>query len=146
MRLIAMMFCAAAPLNAIDWPIPPQDSMGYLKIERKTPKGKLESEVAAYVPREGDLVFYDDRNPAWMVLFAYAGTGPPLHMGMVVKKADGSLAVLEAGPDDSVWVKLLDLDKRLPQFDKDFKGTITIRRCKKELTAEQSKELTKFAR
>ena len=40
MRLIVMMFCAAAPLNAIDWPIPPQDSMGYLKIERKTPDRK----------------------------------------------------------------------------------------------------------
>jgi hypothetical protein len=146
MPLIAMMFCVTVPLNAIQLHVPPQDSAGYLKIERKTPKGKIESEVVAYVPREGDLVFYDDRNPAWMVLFAYAGTGPPLHMGMVVKKADGSLAVLEAGPDDSVWVKLLDLDTRLPQFHKDFKGTITIRRCKKELTAEQSKELTKFAK
>jgi hypothetical protein len=146
MRQRVMILGVIAALTAIGWHFPPDNSAGYLKIERKTPKGKIASEVVAYAPREGDLVFYDDRNPAWMVLFAYAGTGPPLHMGIVVKKTDGSLAVLEAGPDDTVWVKLLDLDTRLPQFHKDFKGTITIRRCKKELSAEQSKALTKFAK
>jgi hypothetical protein len=145
MRRHVMIICLIAALTAIGWSFPPDATVGFLKSERKTPKGKIEREVVAYAPREGDLVFYDDRNPAWMALFAYAGTGPPLHMGMVVKKTDGKFAILEAGPDDSVWVKLLDLDKRLPQFQADFKGTITIRRCKKELTAEQSKALTKFA-
>jgi hypothetical protein len=33
----------------------------------------------------------------------------------------------------------------LRQFHDDFSGTITIRRCKKELTADQSRALTKFA-
>ena len=80
-----------------------------------------------------------------MILFAYAGTGPPLHMGIVVKKSDGTLAILEAGPDDTIHVALLDLEKRLPQFAADFKGTISIRRCKKALTKEQSQALTKFA-
>jgi hypothetical protein len=110
--------------------------------------GVLESknERIAYGPREGDLVFYDDRNPAWTALFAYAGTGPPLHMGIVVKKVNGKLAILEAGPDDTVSVKLLDLETRLPQFTRDFpKGEITIRRCKKALGADESKALTKFA-
>lgn len=51
-----------------------------------------------YVPKEGDLIFYDDHNLFWTVLFLWAGTGPPLHVGMVVKKDDGTLAVLEAGP------------------------------------------------
>jgi hypothetical protein len=66
-------------------------------------------------------------------------------MGLVVKKSDGKLAILEAGPDDTIRVALLDLDKRLPQFNADFKGTIEIRRCKTKLTDEQSKALTKFA-
>jgi hypothetical protein len=66
-------------------------------------------------------------------------------MGIVVKKNDGKFAILEAGPDDTIWVKLLDLDTRLAQFDKEFKGGIQIRRCKKDLTDEQSKALTKFA-
>jgi len=118
---------------------------GFLKIDKKTKDKKTQPDVITYKPREGDLVFYDDRHPGWLVLFAYAGTGPPLHMGMVVKKSDGKLAVLEAGPDDTVWVKLLALDERLRQFHDDFSGTITIRRCKKELTADQSRALTKFA-
>jgi hypothetical protein len=114
---------------------------GYLQVGKSGEEKKL----VRYEPREGDLIFYDDKSIFWTVLFVWAGSGPPLHMGIVVKKADGTLAVLEAGPDDSLHVYLLDLDKRLPQFDKDFRGTISIRRCKKELTTEQSKALTKFA-
>ncbi len=124
---------------------PPDDVAGYLKPEKKAAKGKLEVEPIRYEPRECDLVFYDDKHAGWTILFAYAGTGPPLHMGIVVKKANGKLAILEAGPDDTTKVALLDLETRLPQFNKDFKGTIHIRRCKKELTEEQSKDLTKFA-
>jgi hypothetical protein len=99
------------------------------------------------VPREGDLVFYDDHNPTWTALFALADTGPPLHMGIVVKKPGGKLAVLEAGPDDTLWVRLLDAGQRLRQFHRDFAGgTVTIRRCKAALSSEQSAALTQFAR
>ena len=131
---------AAAAIAAAD------DSVGYLKVEKKTSADKVERDLAAYMPREGDLVFYDDRSIIWTILFLWAGTGPPLHMGIVVKKADGTPAILEAGPDDTIWVSLLDLEKRLPQFAADYPGgVITIRRCKKELTKEQSAALTKFA-
>ena len=33
---------------------------GCLQIERKNAAGKVEREVVKYVPREGDLVFYDE--------------------------------------------------------------------------------------
>ncbi len=112
---------------------------GYL-----TPTPEAE-QAQAYLPREGDLVFFDDHNPIWNILFAWAGTGPPLHVGIVVKRYNGSLAILEAGPDDSIWVTIKPVASRLQQFHEQFQGTITIRRCKKELTAEQSKALTKFA-
>jgi hypothetical protein len=102
-------------------------------------------EPKPYIPREGDLIFYDDHNPIWTALFLMAGTGPPLHMGIVIKKEDGTLAVLEAGPDDTIWVRILDVETRLPQFQKDYKGTITIRRCKQALGAEKSEALTRFA-
>jgi hypothetical protein len=102
-------------------------------------------EAVPYAPKEGDLIFYDDHGPMWTKLFELAGTGPPLHMGIVVKKADGSFAVLEAGPDDTVWVKLLPLAPRLHQFRRDLKGYITIRRCKVTLSREKSAALTKFA-
>src|SRR5262249_13642462 len=92
-----------------------------------------------------DLVFFDDHSLFWTLLFAWAGTGPPLHVGIVVKRSDGSPAILEAGPDDWVWVTLQDVAGRLRQFERDFQGTITIRRCKQALNAEQSQALTRFA-
>jgi hypothetical protein len=103
-------------------------------------------ECAPYVPREGDLIFYDDRSQVWTALFALAGTGPPLHMGIVVKQPDGTPAILEAGPDDTVWVKLLDAGPRLRQFHRDFAGMVTVRRCKVALSSEKSAALTRFAR
>jgi hypothetical protein len=107
------------------------------KGEKKAPQ--------PYFPKEGDLIFFDDHNPIWTALFLWAGTGPPLHVGIVVKKKDGTLAVLEAGPDDTIWVSIQDIDKRLPKFLEDYDGTITIRRCKKALTEEKSADLTKYA-
>src|SRR5438128_10666081 len=78
---------------------------GYLHVGKQ---GEVK-QVVAYVPREGDLIFYDDKSLFWTALFIWAGSGPPLHMGIVVKKTDGTLAVLEAGPDDTVHVDLLGL-------------------------------------
>jgi hypothetical protein len=99
-----------------------------------------------YAPREGDLIFFDEHSWVWNALFFLAGTGPPVHMGIVVKKPGGQLAVLEAGPDDTVWVRLLDLKSRLRQFHRDYGGTITIRRCKVKLNRQKSAALTRFAR
>jgi hypothetical protein len=98
-----------------------------------------------YEPREGDLIFYDDHSRVWMKLFEAVGTGPPLHMGIVVRRRDRSLAVLEAGPDDTVWVDLRPLVPRLHQFYNDYNGTITIRRAKVPLNRFQSRALTRFA-
>jgi hypothetical protein len=109
------------------------------------PREPFGQRAVPYTPREGDLIFFDDHNTIWNGLFALAGTGPPLHMGIVVKKPDGGLAVLEAGPDDSVWVTLQDLGPRLHQFDRDFHGTVTVRRCKATMTTRQSAALTRFA-
>src|SRR5688572_8676214 len=99
----ALTACVGGPAEAIP-------RTGYLVPTNVNGK---RSEASLYSPKEGDLVFFDDRNPYWTILFLWAGTGPPLHVGMVVKKDDGKLAVLEAGPDDTLWVKLLDLEPRL---------------------------------
>src|SRR5262245_12536405 len=100
---------------------------------------------APYRPAEGDLIFYDDRHALWRLLFARAGSGPPLHMGIVVKRPGGELAVLEAGPADSLWVALLPVAERLRQFHRTTGGTISVRRCKVALTAPRSAALTRFA-
>jgi hypothetical protein len=117
---------------------------GYLMV-KSSYRGMVQLQAVPYEPREGDLVFYDDHSKVWTALFALAGTGPPLHMGIVVRKTDGTLTVLEAGPDDTVWVDLRDLVPRLHQFRRDFDGTITIRRCKAPLNRFQSAALTRFA-
>jgi hypothetical protein len=112
---------------------------GYLLVKQQS------EPCIAYEPREGDLIFYDDHSKIWTALFALAGTGPPLHMGLVVRKTNGTLAVLEAGPDDTVWVELRDVIPRLHQFHADFNGTITIRRSRAPLNRFQSHALTRFA-
>ena len=58
---------------------------GYLLVK---PDGVRTAEIATvipYEPREGDLIFYDDHSKVWTALFKAAGTGPPLHMGIVVE-------------------------------------------------------------
>ena len=131
--LIALLASACfSPCAAADNPT------GYLVQAKARPP-------QPYTPREGDMVFFDDHSPIWNVLFVWAGTGPPLHMGIVVKRYNGALAIIEAGPDDSIWVTIQAVAPRLRQFDKDFHGTITIRRCKKDLSRERSKALTAFA-
>jgi hypothetical protein len=120
---------------------PPEGSAGYLTAKVKGSDGKVHKQTRPYAPREGDLIFYDDHSLVWTVLFAWAGSGPPLHMGIVIRRPDGSLGVLEAGPNDTVKVDIIEVRKRL----KEFEGTITIRRCKTKLTKEKSAALTKFA-
>jgi hypothetical protein len=66
-------------------------------------------------------------------------------MGIVVRRPGGRLAVLEAGPDDTVRVELCCLLPRLYQFQRDFNGYITIRRCKRKLDRFRSAALTQFA-
>jgi hypothetical protein len=118
---------------------------GYLFLRPPRHPGSLQRQAVPYKPREGDLVFYDDHSRSWTALFALAGTGPPTHMGIVVKRPDGRPAVLEAGPDDTLWVRVLDLGPRLRQFRRAFRGTILVRRCKVTLNPEHSAALTRFA-
>ena len=66
---------------------------------------------------------------------------PPFHVGIVVKRRDGSLAVLESGPDDTLHVYILEAWRRLHTF----KGILQVRCCKKELSPEESAKLTHFA-
>src|SRR5437899_10373331 len=136
--LIALVFTAA-----VSQPAGEKEDRGYLA--QAAPKAEKNS-LEPYAPKEGDLIFYDDHNLFWTALFLWAGTGPPLHVGIVVKKDDGTLAVLEAGPDDTIWVNIQDVGPRLRQFHKDYGGTISIRRCKQDLTPEKSETLTKFAK
>jgi hypothetical protein len=119
----------------------PGESVGYLWFYKPDGAGQVCKTSEPYVPREGDIIFFDDMSKFWEFLYWLGDTKPPFHTGIVFKKPDGTLAVLESGPDDTLHVYLLDIGPRLNEF----KGTLQVRRCKKELTCEQSKTLTDFA-
>lgn len=94
-----------------------------------------------YEPIVGDILFFDDLSPFWVKLYALAGTGPPFHAGIVMKRRDGSFAALESGPDDTLHVYILELASRL----KTFKGIIQVRQSRVPVTPEKDQELSDFA-
>lgn len=106
-----------------------------LRCDASTPQ------CVPYVPQAGDLVFFDKPSRVWDLMDFIAGTEAPDHLGIVVAMPDGSPRILEAGPDASRHVYLLDAFPRL----QGFKGTIFVRRLRCPLTPEQSCALTDFA-
>ncbi|MEY4191766.1 MAG: hypothetical protein RIR17_2502 [Planctomycetota bacterium] len=120
---------------------PKQQSFGYLWDQKSDASGKVDVTARPYIPREGDILLFDDMSPFWTKLYKIAGTAPPFHAGIVFKKTDGSFAVLESGPDDTLHVFLLDIEPRLYNF----KGSIQVRQAKRSLTKEESENLTNFA-
>lgn len=104
----------------------------------------LRGPAEPYQPQPGDLVFFTDYTKFWCVTHDWAGAGHPHHSGIVVARPDGRLAALEAGPYDTLRIKILDLG---PHFQKytELGEPVWIRRRKTPLTCEQSEQLTAFA-
>jgi hypothetical protein len=107
------------------------------------------SKTEPYVPREGDLVCYNDHNATWKFLYRIFGSDLPDHAGLVVRLPNDGAAVLESGPDDGStvgpYVFLMDALPRFNQFQMMFHGQIYIRRLRCPLTPEQSDQLTDWA-
>jgi hypothetical protein len=121
----------------------PGQTVGYVYLTEANCPQKV---GLPYVPREGDLIFFDDRKEFWDYLYYLGQTSAPFHVGIVIKRPDGHLAVLESGPDDTLNVKILDVSERMHGFMHDFQcGNLQVRQCKEMLTPEQSKALTDFA-
>lgn len=97
----------------------------------------------AYVPRPGDVMLATDRNFFWKVTHDLALAFEPHNSAVVFARRDGSLAILEAGPNDTLWVRSLDMLPHLKEYHD--KGPVWIRKRKAPLTAEQSCQLTEFA-
>jgi hypothetical protein len=87
------------------------------------------------------MLFYNDHSTKWTVLYKMVGSDAPYHSGLVYKQPDGLCGAVEAGPNDSLQCRTLELKSRLY----DWPYTLYIRRCKKQLTPEQSSEMTKWA-
>lgn len=95
--------------------------------------GGVSLQSVPYEPQPGDMVFFNDHSKKWGLLYKMVGSDAPYHSGLVFRKPDGKCAIVESGPDDTQWCRILELTPRL----QGFKGTIHIRRVKTPLTKEQ---------
>lgn len=114
---------------------------GQLLEHVREPNGEWRQRSTSYVPREGDMVFFDDHSVKWGILYKLVGSDRPYHAALVFKRPDGSYATAEAGPNDTLNCRVIDLTTRLHGWE----HTLQIRRCKKTLTPEQSAAMTEWA-
>lgn len=101
-----------------------------------------------YQPREGDLIFFTNRNLFMFLALGLARTGHPHHAGIVVGDFEGRPALLEAGciTVRGQHVALLDVSRRLHGFvEKGDDHIVWVRRVKRPLTPDESARLSGFA-
>ena len=103
----------------------------------------LRGPAEAYVPQPGDIMLRLDHSVFWRITHYMALAFDPNGSGIVFARPDGSLAVLEAGPNDCMWIRTLDLLPHLKGYT-DI-GRVWIRKRIVPLTPEQSCQLTEFA-
>lgn len=104
---------------------------------------KLRGKPEAYVPQPGDIMLATDKNFFWKITHDLAGAGEPHNSAIIVARPDGSLAVLEAGANDTLRIHMLDMLPHLKEYAD--KGPVWIRKRRTPLTPEQSAALTDFA-
>ncbi|MEI7683957.1 MAG: hypothetical protein WCL32_02950 [Planctomycetota bacterium] len=117
------------------------ESIGHLLHHVRDERGDWRQRSTPYTPHEGDMVFFNDHSVKWGILYKIVGSDAPYHVGLIFKKPDGVCAIAEAGPNDTLTCRVLELSPRLHGWE----HTLLIRRCKKKLTAEQSTEMTNWA-
>ena len=103
----------------------------------------LRGPTEAYLPQPGDILLRLDRSVFWRVTHYMALAFDPNGSAIVFARPDGSLAILEAGPNDTQWVGNLDLLPHLREYE--AVGRVWIRKRMVPLTKEESCRLTAFA-
>src|SRR5262245_35145692 len=103
----------------------------------------LRGPARPYSPQPGDLMFSADGSLFWLIGHNLAGTSHPTHSGVVFKRRDGSIAILEAGPHDTLFLRTLDAIPHLKSYEDE--GRVWLRRRAVPLTEEESARLTEFA-
>ena len=104
---------------------------------------KLRGTPRKYLPQPGDVLLATDKNLFWKITHDMALAFEPHNSAIIVSRRDGSLAVFEAGPNDTMWVRRLDMLPHLKEYAD--KGPVWIRKRKTPLTPEQLACLTDFA-
>jgi hypothetical protein len=104
---------------------------------------ELRSPAVPYVPQAGDIFVCTGRE-MWAKLGHWAaGTGAPQHSGIIFVRPDGSPALLEGGPNNTLHCRALDIIEQLQGYAEHER--VWIRRRCVPLTCEQSAALTAFA-
>jgi hypothetical protein len=96
-----------------------------------------------YAFQEGDLMLATEDKFFFTATHACAFAFHPHHSGIFYKKPDGTIALLEAGPSHTLWIRCLACRKQMSHYE-DY-GRVWIRRRAVPLTPEQSACLTNFA-
>src|ERR1700693_6200225 len=104
---------------------------------------ELRRPTVAYVPQPGDILLATDVNWFWSLTHDLAGAFEPHNSAIVVQRADGSLGILEAGPNDTTRCTIMPLLPHLKEYCD--KGPVWIRKRRTPLTPEQNACLTAFA-
>lgn len=113
----------------------------YLVQHVRMPNGQISSRTVPYEPRAGDLIFFNNHKPHWVVLYKMVGSDAPYHAGLIYRRANGDFMTVEAGPDDTAWCKVQPLLPRLQKFN----GMLHIRRVKNQISEENERALERFA-
>ncbi len=103
----------------------------------------LRGPAAYYLPQPGDILLATDRDFFWKITHDLALAFEPHNSAIFVATSDGSLAILEAGPNDTRWVHVLEALPHMREYA--AKGPVWVRKRRTPLTAEQSARLTEFA-
>jgi hypothetical protein len=143
---IVPLVCTGNPCPYIkEDPRPPARACGsYLYQPAFRIDDRLRCPAETYCPQPGDIMLHLDGSIFWKVTHYLAGAFNPNGSGIVVARPDGSLAMLEGGPNDTLWCRTLDLVPHLKEYE-DAGHRVWIRARKVPLTPEQSARLTEFA-
>lgn len=118
-------------------------TVGYLYQPAFSLDRSLRLPAKPYVPQPGDIMLATDSSIFWTITHNMAGTGHPHHSAVVFVKPDGKIAVVESGPYDELFVRVLDIG---PHFEKyQSMGPVWVRQRKTPISAEQSAALTEWS-
>jgi hypothetical protein len=137
--LLAMLFVGAEPGET-----PKMCEIGsYLYKPSYCEDYELRGPATPYKPQAGDIGFSADGSVFWLLMHNLAGTSHPTHSMIAFQRTDGTIAILEAGPHDTLRIRTLDAIPHLKSYEDE--GRVWIRRRAVPLTPEESAKLTEFA-
>ncbi len=99
--------------------------------------------VHPYVPQPGDIYLSTDNGFVARLGHKLVCSGGPHHSGIIFALPDGQMALLEGGPENTLFIRVLDLLPTLTKYASTKR--VWIRQRCVPLTPEQSHRLTVFA-